>query len=412
MKILNFGSCNIDYVYSLDHIVEVGETETTYGHNTFPGGKGLNQSVAAAKAGATVYHAGCVGYDGKLLTNVLSENGVDISLLKTIDQKTGHAIIQVSAKGENSIFLYPGSNEMVEKEYIDQVLEHFGEGDVVLLQNEISNVDYIVEKAYQKRMCIILNPSPFNEKIGKIDFQKLSYILINEVEAKGISGFDLPEESLAYIKKNYPNLKVLLTLGRQGCIYMDQAVELHQPAFEVEAVDTTAAGDTFTGYFIAELSRGTDCAEILKIASAASAIAVTRHGAAPSIPLREEVLSALGSFKLRKSDNQFQVLATKIERYLENHIKDANLNELAKILDYSVVYTGTLVNQVMGKSFAKVLQEKRCAYAAQKLLNTELSIEQIIADVGYENGSFFRKIFKEKYGKNLLEYRKNGGPAT
>ncbi len=408
MKILNFGSCNIDYVYSLDHIVQVGETETTYSHKTFPGGKGLNQSVAVAKAGTQVYHAGCFGYDGEMLIDVLLENGVDVSYIKKTDKKNGHAIIQVDAKGENSIFLYPGSNEMVSKDYIDQVLENFGKDDFVLLQNEISNVDYIVEKAHQLQMCIIFNPSPFNDKIDQIHLNKLSYIILNEVEAKGISGCETPEASLMYIKNKYPNLKVVLTLGSEGCIYLDNACEIRQHAFEVDAVDTTAAGDTFTGYFVAELARGTADSEILKIATAASAVAVTRHGAAPSIPFRNEVLSALDSFKLRKSDDKSKVLAAKIEGYIENHIKDANLNELSKILDYSVVYTGSLVNQAMGKSFAKVLQDKRCALAAQKLLNTELSIEQIIADVGYENGSFFRKIFKEKYGKNLLEYRKKG----
>ena len=148
---------------------------------------------------------------------------------------------------------------------VDEVLENFGEGDVLLLQNEISNVEYIVEKAYQKQMCIILNPSPFNEKLDKIDFNKLTYIILNEIEAKAISGCDIPEESLIYIKNQYPNLKVMLTLGSNGCIYTDSLCEFYQPSFKVEVVDTTAAGDTFTGYFIAELSRGTNYQKILKI---------------------------------------------------------------------------------------------------------------------------------------------------
>ena len=151
MKILNFGSCNIDYVYSLDHIVVIGETETTYKCDIFPGGKGLNQSIAVAKAGAKVYHEGCIGCDGAMLADILSENGVDISFLSKIDEKNGHAIIQVSASGDNSIFISQGSNEMVSKEHIDYVLENFDEGDIILLQNEISNVAYMVEKVYQKK---------------------------------------------------------------------------------------------------------------------------------------------------------------------------------------------------------------------------------------------------------------------
>lgn len=408
MKILNFGSCNIDYVYSLDHIVGIGETETTYKLETFPGGKGLNQSIAVAKAGVKICHAGCVGCDSNMLIDILSENGIDISYLSKTHEKTGHAIIQVSSEGENSIFLYPGSNEMITKNYIDLVLENFGRDDIILLQNEISNVDYIVEKAYQKQMCIILNPSPFNEKLDKIDFNKLTYIILNEVEAKAISGCDIPEESLTYIKNKYPNLKVMLTLGSNGCIYTDSLCEFYQPAFKVNTVDTTAAGDTFTGYFVAELSRGTDYQKILKIASAASAIAVSRKGAAPSIPDKCEVLSSLERLEENKSNSKSDIIRKQIDSYIEKNIKTANLEELSAILGYSAVYAGSLVKKLTGKSFTKAVQAKRCSIAAEKLLNTDLSVEKIIADLGYENESFFRKTFKEKYGKNPLDYRKRG----
>lgn len=408
MKILNFGSCNIDYVYYLDHIVRDGETETTYKLEVFPGGKGLNQSIAAAKAGVQIYHAGCVGFDSNLLTDILSENGVDISYLRKIPEKNGHAVIQVSNKGENSIFLYPGSNEMVSEDYIDAVLENFDSGDIILLQNEISNVDYIVEKAYQKNMRIILNPSPFNERIDKIDFNKLTYVILNEIEVKEISGCSVLEEGLMYIRNRYSNLKVMLTLGSKGCIYTDNQCELYQPAFEVKAVDTTAAGDTFTGYFVAELLRGTQYSEILKIASAAAAVAVSRKGAAPSIPDKCEVLSSLENLKENQSSKKSDFIHGQIKTYIEQNIKTANLEELSAILGYSAVYTGSLVKKLTGKSFSKEVQDKRCSIAARKLLETDLSIEEIIADVGYENESFFRKIFKEKYCKNPLEYRKRG----
>ena len=287
MKILNFGSCNIDYVYSLEHIVNVGETETTNKLEVFPGGKGLNQSIAIAKAGAKVYHAGCVGYDGGMLKDILQCNGVDIAYLNTVDAKNGHAVIQVSSKGENSIFLYPGSNEMIAKEHIDKVLENFDKGDFLVLQNEINDVDYIVQKAGEKGMCIILNPSPFNEKIRKINFDMLSYLVINEVELLGISGCSEPEEGLLTLKNRYPTLKIILTLGENGSVLFYGTQELWQSAYKVNVVDTTSAGDTFLGYFVAELSKGTEYSQILKIASAASAITVSRKGAAPSIPNKD-----------------------------------------------------------------------------------------------------------------------------
>ena len=199
MKILNFGSCNIDYVYSMDHIVLVGETQTTQKMEIFPGGKGLNQSIALARAGAETYHAGCVGNDGDMLLDVLRESGVHTEYVKQVDEKNGHAIIQVSRLGENSIFLHPGSNALVTKEWVDAVLEHFSEGDILLLQNEINLIDYIVEKAHERKMTVMLNPSPMNEEIQKIDFHKLSYIVLNEVEAKDISGCDEPEDAISSI---------------------------------------------------------------------------------------------------------------------------------------------------------------------------------------------------------------------
>ena len=233
MKILNFGSCNVDHVYSLDHIVVGGETETTEKLELCPGGKGLNQSIAVAKAGAEIYHAGCIGEDGELLRDILLENRVNVSYLKKVDGKNGHAIIQVSAKGENSIFIYPGSNEKVAKPFIDSVLAHFGKDDILLLQNEISNVDYIVEKAHEKGLCIMLNPSPIDEQISRIDFKKLSYIILNEVEAAALSGCESPEESLVYFKREYPDLKVVLTLGSKGSIFMNHSGVYEQAAFAV-----------------------------------------------------------------------------------------------------------------------------------------------------------------------------------
>ena len=162
MKIVNFGSCNIDHVYSLENIVRPGETVSTYSLELFEGGKGLNQSIAAARAGMSVFHAGCIGQDGEMLSSLLSNSGVDIRYLKVLeDEKTGHAIIQVSGKGENCILLYGGANLAVSREYIDEVISSFDSFDILLLQNEISNVDYLVEAAHKKGMT----PSRLSQSI-------------------------------------------------------------------------------------------------------------------------------------------------------------------------------------------------------------------------------------------------------
>lgn len=408
MKILNFGSCNIDFVYKLDHIVAPGETETSDSLDLFPGGKGLNQSIAVARAGIKVYHAGCLGEDGQMLMDILNENGVDTSFIKIADCKNGHAIIQVNSSGENSIFLYPGSNVMITTDFVDEVLSNFDEGDYILLQNEISNIGYMIDKAHEKGMNIVLNPSPFNEIIGKIDLSKLTYLVLNEVEAKQFSHADNFEKTLEFFKTNYPELKIMLTLGSRGCVYMDKDHKIYQPIFEVEAVDTTAAGDTFTGYFIAGVARGEKYVHILRTASCASAISVSRNGAAPSIPTYHEVMEGLTVLKM-KSTSKSELVREKINGYLANSTGKASLETLASELGYSSVYTGNLVKKLYGKPFSKVLQEKRCQIAANMLKDTSMPIVDVINASGYENESFFRKIFKEKYGCNMLEYRNKFG---
>ena len=289
MRILNFGSANLDYVYRLDHIVVEGETEQSEEMNIFAGGKGLNQSVAVAKAGARVYHAGCIGSDGQILVDILKESGVDISLINYSDKKNGHAVIQVSKNGENSIFLYPGTNAMIGREYIDAVLGSFDKDDVLILQNEINNIQYIIDVAHEKGMFIILNPSPVNDDILEIDFNKISCLVVNETEAKAVFGDVVEQHIKETVKEKYPNMKIMLTRGGKGSCFIDGDMIYKQSAYKVKAVDTTAAGDTFMGYFVAGLSNGDKIEDILQCASAAAAIAVSRNGAAPSIPYISEV---------------------------------------------------------------------------------------------------------------------------
>ncbi len=289
MKILNFGSCNIDIVYDVDHIVRPGETISAESVEYFVGGKGLNQSVALANAGAEVYHAGCIGADGEILRSFMEKSGVKLDYLRVTDDKSGQATIQVDKNGENAIFLYKGANHGITKEYIDSVLSDFSEGDFLVVQNEINNVGYIVEKAHERGMKIVFNPAPFNEDTTEIDLSKLYCIIPNETECAGYSGSEDYKAFADFIRKNHPDLKAVVTLGKEGCVYIDKNNEILQPAYSVKAVDTTAAGDTFVGYYVAEISRGKEPCEAIKTACAASAITVSRKGAAPSIPEYDEV---------------------------------------------------------------------------------------------------------------------------
>ena len=297
MKILNFGSLNVDYVYSVDYFVRAGETLKANSREVLPGGKGLNQSVALARAGAQVYHAGCIGADGEFLRELLNKKGVNTEYLRTIDGMQGHTIIQVDKKGENCILLYGGTNRSIGDSQIDETLAHFGQGDWLVLQNEVNSLPRIVDAAFARGMRIVLNPSPYEEGLKEVDFGKLSWLLVNEVEACQCSGSDEPERSWDVLHARYPGLSVLITLGSAGSIAHAVTVEgvdtVRQQAFRADAVDTTAAGDTFTGFFIGGLAEGRPLNECMRRASMASAISVTRMGAAVSIPKVEEVESRL-----------------------------------------------------------------------------------------------------------------------
>lgn len=290
MKILNFGSCNIDIVCGVDHIVRPGETISADTVEHFVGGKGLNQSVAIANAGAEVYHAGCIGADGEILRSFMEERGIDLRYLRVTDGKSGQAIIQVDKNGENAIFLYKGANHEITKEYVDSVLSDFSQGDILVLQNEINNVEYIVDKAYERGMKIFFNPAPFNEIASKIDLSKLFCIIPNAIESSGYSGSEDYGAFSALIKNKYPDLTAVITLGKNGCVYIDKNGEIRQDSFSVKTVDTTAAGDTFVGYFVAEISRDKTPCDAIKTACAAAALTVSRKGAAPSIPKEYEVV--------------------------------------------------------------------------------------------------------------------------
>lgn len=296
MKILNLGSLNYDKVYDLQHFVGAGETLLCTGYAEFLGGKGLNQSLALAKAGADVSHAGAVGPDGDALISCLQSSGVKTRLMKRVDTVSGHAIIQ-SAGGQNCIIVCGGANQCVDEAYIQQALAEFSEGDLLLVQNETSNVPAAMRLAKKKGMKVAFNASPVNEAMIAYPLELVDYFLINEVEGKAISGCgsEDPEEILRQLTRRFPNAAIVLTLGGEGSLYWDHDLLLRQPIYSVPVVDTTAAGDTFTGFFLGALTQGLPTAQALDRASAAAALAVGRKGAANSIPTLTEVLKFMDS---------------------------------------------------------------------------------------------------------------------
>jgi ribokinase len=291
MDIVNFGSLNIDYVYSVEHIAAPGETISSKSLEVFAGGKGLNQSIALARAGASVYHAGMVGDDGSMLVDLLAENNVDVRFVSRTKSRTGNAIIQLAENGENSIVLYGGANMAFTEEYVDETLDFFNRDTMVLLQNETNISKYVIDRAYGRGMKIALNPSPFDDSMKENDLSKVSVFIMNEIEGRQITGKDSGEGILAAMSESYPDAVIVMTLGESGAVLRSKDGELACAAYDVPVVDSTGAGDTFTGYFLAAFLAGESYEKALDMASKAAAISITEKGAANSIPLRRRVIA-------------------------------------------------------------------------------------------------------------------------
>lgn len=289
MKILNFGSINIDKVYQVDHFVMPGETQSCKSFQVFPGGKGMNQSIALARAGARVWHAGRTGRDGDWLVQLMKEAGVDTRFVTVSEKDTGSAVIQVDDSGQNGILIHDGANGTMDEAFIHEVLAYFDKGDMLLLQNEINKIPEIMEAAWEKGMTIAFNPSPANEAIGQCDLSKVTWLLLNETEGEQLTGEKEPERILSQLLRRYPQLKVVLTLGEEGGIVQSGEKKFSFPAQRVKAIDTTGAGDTFTGYFLRGIAMGETEETAAVTAARAAAIAVTREGASVSIPFYSEV---------------------------------------------------------------------------------------------------------------------------
>ncbi|WDE09842.1 ribokinase [Thalassomonas haliotis] len=289
MTIFNFGSINIDHVYSVDHFVRPGETMTSSHYQKILGGKGANQSVALAKAGCDVVHVGAISKQDTHLLAELEAKGVNTEQIATLDLATGHAIIQVNKEAENAIVLFAGANHALSAPQIKQVLANAGENDWVLLQNETNEIDTIITTAKAHGLTVAYNPAPMDKAQVEKHLADIDLLIVNEVEAMDLAGVDNVDAAQASLVAQHPNLQILMTLGAEGVRYLNGKAVTQVAAFNVKAVDTTAAGDTFIGYALAGFTGNLGIESVLKQACAASAICVTREGASTAIPGHEEV---------------------------------------------------------------------------------------------------------------------------
>ena len=290
MHICNFGSLNIDLVYRVPHIVRPGETLASRGTETFAGGKGANQSVALARAGATVHHAGAVGADGRWLIDRLRSHGVEAELVAVLDDhRTGHAIIQVDDAGENAIVLEAGANHAIAREQIDSTLDRFAIGDVLLLQNEVNDIATMIDAAHARGMRICFNPAPMSDVVPGYPLEMVDLLIVNETEGEALTGEREAESIASSLAALYEGAEVIVTLGSRGALHIGEAGVTMARGRAVEAVDTTAAGDTFIGYYLAGRAQGLAVTSALDWACHAAALCCTRPGAMDAIPSRAEI---------------------------------------------------------------------------------------------------------------------------
>ncbi|MEL0636881.1 ribokinase [Marinomonas sp. TI.3.20] len=299
MTIYNVGSINLDHLYQVDHFVRPGETMASQNYQCLLGGKGANQSVALAKAGADVKHVGAIHHSDQAVLDQLASLGVNTDLIAKLDVPTGHAIIQLNTEAENAIILFQGANHALTQAQVDAVLAQATAGDWVLLQNETNQIEYTMKQAQAHGLKVAFNPAPMDAKLTKKVLPSVDLLIVNEVEAMDLLGVADIDTASQTLPTAYPDLSVLMTLGKAGVRYFPkqeagQRMEsLFVEAFSVEAVDTTAAGDTFIGYCLSSLMNNEDMTVALKRACAASALCVTKMGAASAIPSSADVTEFL-----------------------------------------------------------------------------------------------------------------------
>lgn len=288
MAIWNLGSINADMVYSLPHLPVAGETLAATDFARFLGGKGANMSVAAARAGAHVCHIGAVGPDGLWARDRLMEYGVDTRHIAQIETPTGHAIVAVDQKGENQIILFPGANRQIAPDQLGQALSMASAGDILVMQNETNLQVDAALMGHQLGLRVAYAAAPFDAKAVQAVLPHIDLLFMNEVEARQLQdATGHPPEALGV-------RDVIVTLGSKGArhIHGPTGTQHHIPALPVTPVDTTGAGDTFTGYVLAGLDRGMPMQQAMAQAARAGALMVTRHGTADVIPDLREVQQA------------------------------------------------------------------------------------------------------------------------
>jgi ribokinase len=288
VTVFNLGSINADLFYQVPHLIGPGETLASTEHSRGLGGKGANMSVATSRAAARAVHIGAVGPDGRWAVDRLLEYGVDTRHITEVSDPTGHAVIMVDPAGENAILLFPGANHAITDTHIANALGEATEDDTFLFQNETSAQVEGATLASAKGMRVVYAAAPFDADAVLAVLPLLDMLVMNAVEAQQLT------EATGIALTDLPVRDIVVTLGGDGCRWLntDTGADRHFPAIPVTPVDTTGAGDTFTGFLVAALDRGLPMEQAISLGQQAGAIMVTRHGTADVIPDLKDVQDA------------------------------------------------------------------------------------------------------------------------
>lgn len=284
VQIWCFGSINIDHVHRLDHLPSAGETLASRDYTVQLGGKGANQSVAAARAGAKTRHLGAIGADGLNMRDVMTGYGVDCGGVQVLGGATGHAIIMLEQSGENAIVLHGGANHAMALDPLLAALEDAGAGDFLLMQNETAWQPELAGAAAARGMKVVYSAAPFAADAVQAVLPFMSMLMMNEIEAQQL------QDALGVTIADLPVNTVVVTHGAKGASWHAKGrTDIFVPALSVPVLDTTGAGDCFAGALVAALSDGKDPAEAMKFAACAAALQVSRAGAAAAMPDRAQI---------------------------------------------------------------------------------------------------------------------------
>lgn len=286
MTIFNLGSINADFTYQVPHLPQPGETLAATGLTRGLGGKGANMSVACARAAGRVFHIGAVGQDGKWAVERLLEYGVDTRHITITDQPTGHAIISVDPQGENSILILSGANHAITEQMIGSAICEGGPQDWLLMQNETNGLETAATLAKQVGMRVAYAAAPFVAADAAKITPMADLLVLNEIEAQQL------ETEMNTRLADLPVADIIVTKGSKGCTWHHNNSRIDFASYPAQVVDTTGAGDTFTGYVLAGLDRGLPIPQAIDLAQRAAALMVGRLGTADVIPDLKDVQDA------------------------------------------------------------------------------------------------------------------------